>query len=136
MALTDIAGSGGSITFASNEVGGDFENWSATIDGTVAEYTTFTSAPFPVRKITGVSISGSATGVLQFDAANTAPLANLTEAGMEVASMTLTAETGCTYAGAFVVSQVSIGRPSNGKAEITCNFASNGTITQSWDEGA
>lgn len=140
---TDIKGSTGSITFTDGEIAARLENWSASFDNTVVEYRPFDAAPFPVRHVTGISLSGSATGVIQFDDTTTAPFKTsltstgvLTEANMNDVALVLTATTGCTYGFNAALDGVSITRPSDGRAEITVNFSSTGAITQTWDETA
>ena len=135
MPVTDIQGSGGSITNG-NAINGSFTAWSATVNTTTTSHTPFSTAPYPKTAVTEISISGSATGIVQYDAANTNPLPALTEAGLNDASITLTAETGCTIAFTATISNVALDRPSNGDMTITFDFQSDGDISgaMTWDE--
>lgn len=135
MPVTDITGIGGDVAF-SGDVNAVLETWSATLTVNTVSYAGFGEA-FENTKPTTASMTGSAAGRIQFDASSTEPFpltgsqADLTA---YVNTITLTATTGCTYAGSAVLTNINVTRPHNGRADISFDFKFDGEPTSTWDE--
>ena len=142
MAKKNIAGVGGGFTTFTG-FNGNIASWSATYTIDTEEVSGFGSGGFREHEPVAVSLSGSATGTLQYDAASASPVLAALADGAALAvgdlegakgTLTLTSITGCTWAFGGIFTSVSIDRPAMGKATVTFNFISNGPITQTWDE--
>lgn len=137
MAATDIVGgTSGAVTAAG--FGVDLDSWSARIgaEDTVA-YRTFASK-WKNKKNIGYGGSGSFRGTIQYDDTGTAPMPTDTTIdadGFEGVSLTLTAETGCTYTGTANITVVDLTRDAADRMIGTFNFEFDGPVTQTWDVG-
>lgn len=125
--MATIQGSGGNASI--NGYVAKFDNWSGNIVNADVDTTgfgdTWTTCA-PVQR----SLNGSVSGTLEYGAAGTAPFA--TSAAAATAAMVLTADTGKTFTFNGVLSRISLDRPHAGKAGITFDFQSSGTITEAW----
>lgn len=134
----DIVGYGGNFAFAGTCFG-DWNAWTLTLDNRVATYGTFASR-WLKNKPTLSQLTGSVTGVVQYDASSTQPIP-LGTAGDTVGTTlsgvtgacTFTATTGCTMSGNFVFTNVTLSRDVNAQMIITGNVASDGGVTIAWD---
>lgn len=134
MAVTDIYGMGGN--FAATGFNGDFRNWSVSVNVDTAVYAAWSSRWKRSKLLTG-NVTGSAEAVVQFDAANTAPLL---DAGGAIdianfsASVTFTATTGCTITGTFNFTNCTLNRSIENEMTMVANVESDGTVNITWDE--
>jgi len=146
MAQQTIHGIGGGATLP-NALHVKVDGWSATYSNPSVDDTGFADGGFLSRSSAGgVSMDGTITGTGEFDASNMAPLPDAAADGSAMAvgdldtafkiSLTLTAQTGCTYAFTALVTSMAMDRPNVGKLSITATFESAGPITQTWDETA
>ena len=69
-----ISGEGGAITLPSG-LNVDADGWSASVNVDTTVYSTFASS-WKNSKITNAQVTGTVTGVVQFDGANTQPVPN------------------------------------------------------------
>ncbi len=140
--MATIQGNGGDVAFPT---GWNFKasGWSMTYTVGTEETTGFDDGGFESHEPVFINWSGSITGTLEYDASNTAPIPGDLADGSALAvgdlanasgSATLTALTGCTYAGTIVVQSLPINRPTKGRGEVTLNFIGSGPLTQTWDE--
>lgn len=139
MATDIVGGTSGDITAAGFNA--DIDGWSATVGAeSTVNYRTFSSVWFKKKNV-GYGGSGQFTGTLQFDAADTAPLPSLTggvisHTAFEGVSLTLTAESGCTFTGTANITTVAVNRPSADRMTGTFNFEFDGEVSITWDETA
>jgi len=135
--MATIKGTGGSVS-GNTGFQGKINAWSATIDSGVADDTGFSDAEFTAACATGFTMTGSFSGNIQYDDSATAPTpTGFTLADYELASLVLTAETGCTYTMAAVITSANVnvtGAQGRAAANGTWNFQSSGSITEAWDE--
>ena len=143
MALTDIAGFGGTVSFGASPkftVGG-IEAWSARVSINAIKVQPAFGQKWITTKLGAGEITGSCTGHLQFGAADTAPFddGSATTSGeteFEVAAAVFTADgggTGCKLSGNIVVSNLDIQRPHNGVGTFSFDWANAGTdMTLVW----
>lgn len=134
-----VAGTSGAVTASGFNV--DLDAWSARIgaEDTVA-WRTFASK-WKSKKNTGYGGSGSFRGTIQYDASSTAPMPTLTggvidASSFEGVSLTLTAETGCTYTGTANITVVDLQRTAGDRMIGTFNFEFDGAVSQAWDQTA
>jgi len=130
MANTTIQGTGGSATITG--FGAKLDIWSGNLDFGPVDTTGFGDAGWGTGEPTLCGLSGSASGMMIDD---TAPIlaavmaATFGVASLKVATLLLytTGTTG--YSFPAVISNVSLGRPEDGKATVSFDFVSNGRIT-------
>lgn len=131
--MADISGPGGNVTLMSGQVI-HVSAWSATLNITTVENTGFDALGDRTYLNTAQVMTGSVVGTGESGANNTPiPAAGLGATPSFAAyagTMTLTAASGCTYAFPMVLSSVNLGRPNDGKYDVTSNFMSSGHITQ------
>lgn len=131
---TTIQGNGGDCTLP-NAFVAKLSVWSADINVSIADVTAFDSAGYLENRPCIVDITGSAAGTAQSGGAGPVSVATLA-ATFAVANVkgiiTLTAATGKAYSFTAVVYNINMGRPENGKMDISFNFASTGPIDQTW----
>jgi len=135
MAATPISGVTGSVTLPTGH-SGRIRAWSATLSQSVNDATGFSQARWAVNLGGIASLSGSASGYLEYDAASTAPaLAISTNPGPTVlgASMNLVAGTGCSFSFTGVISSISVGQSVDGVGTVAFSFVSSGAVTETWD---
>ena len=141
MALSTIQGPGGGVTLPTGFVAKIME-WSANVEIRNVETSGFTDNGNTTYEPTAIAMSGSASGTGEYDTAVTPtlsttpfPTANFgstpTITGWK-GSLTLTAQTGCTYAGTAVFTNVRFARRFDGKLDITFDFKFTGAITETW----
>lgn len=145
MPTSNITGPGGSVSLPTG-FNGKLDVWSASLDMVEVITTGFDDGGNTTGDIVEQRFTGSATATGQFDGTSTAPIPSALLDGAALAegdfaanakgSITLTAATGCTYAFTANITSVAFNRAHNGKLELTFNFASDGPITQTWDETA
>ena len=131
MAVTDIAGPGGSCTIAN--ITFHISEWNATENITEVETTGFVDNGNHTAVPTKVRLTGSASGTGQSAAASTDPfLLNgaTPDFTKVVGSIVLTAFTGCIYTFNAVYTSIALSRPNDGKLSVTFNFGSTGAITK------
>lgn len=141
MALTNIAGVGGGISFVSG-FNGRFRGFDYDFSMPVEDITGFPDGGARVLVAAGGNgVTGSVNGVLQFDASNTQPIPDAVATGSAVTShsaqtgaMTLTFTTGCTLAFTAFVTSWSGTRNETGAASTTWRYESSGQTTIVWDE--
>lgn len=145
MAKKTIQGTGGSVSLPSgwNFKAGAFD---ATFDTGIVDTSGFGDGGFRTREPTVLSLDGSASGVMEFDDTSAAPipaaladggsLANTDLESSAKGTVTLQFEASCTLAATCAIGPLNMSRAFDGRAEISCGFASNGAVTQSWDETA
>lgn len=141
MATATIQGTGGDVTLPSGFTG-KLGTWSAQIEVGSVDTSGFSDNGWQDNRPTIVGMSGSAGGTLITDTpalptALMASSADLTAAKgtlvLQAATSTSTSSTNvCKYTMTAVISGVSISRPVDGKADVTFDFQSSGTITQAW----
>jgi len=130
MAKTTIQGTGGSADIT--DYGAKLDLWSATLDFGGVDTTGFDDDGWGTIEGTLCGLSGSASGMLIM---GTAPiLAAVMASPFGVASLKIDALTLCTtgttgYSFPAVLSNISIGRPEDGKATVSFDFVSNGRVT-------
>ena len=140
--MATIQGLGGTIALPT---GYNFKvsGWQMTHTTGTEETTGFDDGGFEVHEPVFTRFEGSATGTIEYNASNTAPLPAALADGSGMAlgdlddakgSATLTATTGCTYAGDVIITSSAINRTAKGRGEITVNFLGSGPLTQTWDE--
>ena len=154
MAETRYVGNDGSFTgFGTGGVGaatGDVHNfictaWTMTASRVVSDVTGYGDTARGKRG--GIAeYTGSASGYMSGDAANTAPnFGGNSEAGragtnfltaQSNVSYILTAATGCTLNGDCVILGVSVSSTKTGDATISFDFACDGAPLEVWDESA
>jgi hypothetical protein len=139
MATDIVAGTSGAVTASGFNV--DLDGWSARIgaEDTIA-YRTFASK-WKSKKNTGYGGSGSFRGTIQYNASTTAPVPTVTGGVIDVdsfegVSLTLTAESGCTYTGTANITVVDLQRSSGDRMIGTFNFEFDGAVSSTWDETA
>lgn len=141
MAKSDIVGTGGAVTTPTG-FNIDAQSWSVTVNVDTTVYSTFASR-WKKSKLTNANVTGSVSGILQYNDANAkpVPLATATEtAGTAITSFsgsaTLTATTGCTISGTFNFTRGTFGR--NDKQEMTATYdiESDGEVLMAWDESS
>lgn len=138
MAAKTIQGVGGSITLPTG-FGCKFNAFTCDVDLRETDTTGFIDVGWFTYEVTFMDLSGTATGTMQYDDANTTPLpATLVAAtpamGAAVGSIVLTWMTGCTWTFNGIVNRFSGSRPATDKATATYNFRhQSGGVTQVWD---
>ena len=133
MAVTDIVGgTDGDIT--AQGFHGDVDGWTAEIGVDEATWRTFADK-WKKRANVAYQMTGTFTGTIQFDAADTSPTASLDEASFEGITLTLTATTGCTYTGTANVTGVSLNRIATDRMTGSWRFGFVGQPTETWDVG-
>jgi hypothetical protein len=137
MAKKDIVGG---ITGAVTAAGfnGDIDAWSAATGVDEETWRTFGSA-WKKRANVAYEMTGQFTGTIQRDATATAPMPASTggvvnDAAFEGVTLTLTADTGCTYSGPANITGLNLSRPAAGRMTGTWQFAFIGQPVQTWDE--
>jgi len=136
MATDIVSGITGAVT--ATGFGVNLDAWTASIgaEETVG-YRTFTT-PWKSKKNVAYGGSGQFSGVIQYNAAGTAPAPTLTggvidTASFEGVSLTLTAETGCTYTGTANITVIDLNRSATDKMTGTFWFEFDGPVSQAWD---
>ena len=130
MAKTTIQGTGGAATITG--FGAKLDLWSATMDFGVVDTTGFGDAGWGVVQGTLCGVTGSASGMVEDDAAPmlAAMVAAIFDpASAKIATMLLytTGTTGWSFPA--IVSNVSLDRPEVDKMTVSFDFVSNGRIT-------
>jgi hypothetical protein len=143
MAKKNIVGIGGNIALPSG-FNAKINSWSASHTVETVDTTGFADGGFRAFDPAITSLTGSAVGTAQYDAANSALLPTAVADGSVMAlgdlasfvgTVTLTFVTGCTWAcTTAIITGLSVSRPVDGKAEVTFNFQFSGPWTQTWDE--
>lgn len=137
MAKKDIVGgTTGAIT--ASGFNGDVDGWSAEITADSVRWRTFANK-WKKSKNVAYQMQGQFTGTIQFDDANSAPVPKNTggtvkETSFEGVSLTLTAETGCTFTGTANVVGVNLQRTAVDRMTGTFRFEFDGQPTETWDE--
>ena len=134
--FTGFAISSSDATLAHNLV---CNAWSMTIGRVISDVTGYGDTAR--RKLGGIpEYTGSASGFMKFDAADTSPAlspANINDpvgdGSQRNVYATLQAATGCTYAGDCVLSNIALSSTKTGDATISFDFAFDGAPTQTWD---
>lgn len=117
-------------TPANTTWGGNIRAWSATAPMDTIETTGFTDN-FPTYRGGMVGMSGSASGTLLRGSTGNAPSA-FDPRRREGLTLTLTADSGCTYSGTALLTDIEIGVEKRGEASITFRFVFTGTVTETW----
>ena len=139
MAKQYLTGYDGYFTFgAPTAQYSEIRAWSGDFSRVVSDVTDF-GATGRRRRLGIFDVTGSANGVMSYDAASTAPGINATDwsrDGMTLTLGVLTATTVCSYTVTAVFSNIAISSDKTGDASITFNFMnSGGTLpTETWDE--
>ena len=126
--MARIVGNDGAVTYGAHGI--VVNSWSMTISRVVSDVTGFSDS---VRtKLGGVSeITGSLTGFL--DDGNTP---SFTAADLltdyEGTAITLTAQSGNTWAGTAIVSNINVSTSKTGDCTVSLDFAITGDVTESW----
>jgi hypothetical protein len=134
--MARVTGKNGAVTFLTG-VAADFNSWRLGFNHPVDDDTSYTDTG------SGASHSGSltvdytlgATGFLKSNVASTAPGWGGTAAAIASAagSVTLTAHTGCTEAGSFVLTGGSIDhRKRAGAIPVSYDGINDGDLTETW----
>jgi hypothetical protein len=110
--------------------GGNIRAWSASLPMDIIETTGFTDT-FETSRGGVFSGSGSASGTLLRGSTGNAPSA-FDVRRRDGVTLTLTADTGCTYSGTALLSNINIGVEKRGEASITFDFRFTGTIAETW----
>lgn len=139
MAKKDIVG-GTTGAFVASGFNCDIDGWASDVGVDEATWRTFASK-WKKRANVSYEMTGQFTGTIQYDDANAAPMPDITgggisDAGFEEVSLTLTAETGCTYSGTANIVGVNLQRSATDRMTGTFRFAFIGQPTQTWDETA
>lgn len=136
MAATPISGTTGSVTLPSGH-NARIRAWSGTLSQSINDATGFSQARWATNLGGIASLSGSASGYLEFDAATTTPgLVTTAQPTMAVAgaSMVLQAGTGCSITFTGVISSISLGQSVDGVGTVAFSFVSSGALTETWDQ--
>lgn len=142
MAKKNIVGPGGGYTTITG-FNAKYEDFSLAFDFGEVDNTGFEDEGWNYSDISSCKVTGTATGILQFDDASSAPFPStfmastfLPSAGASSATFTVT--TGCTFAGTFTTTSTNITRSAKPgtKATVVHNLANQGAVTQTWDETA
>ena len=135
MATTTVQGTGGNAEISGFSAKLDY--WMASLDFSPVRTTGFGDLGYHNSKGTLCSMDGSASGMLEFGAASDAPIpadalaATFGAASMKVTDLKLTMNAAVEYyMFDAVITNVSITRPEDGKADVTFDFASTGVIVQ------
>jgi hypothetical protein len=147
MAGSLIGGCGGGVTLPDGFVA-KMKSWEATIDVKDVDTTGFPDGAYSNCEAVGYSLSGSAVGFLTQgtgsdptvpDGGPPIPTAafptDLTDcSGLASFSgaMTLTAITGCTYTGTFLITKVKIGREAHNIGTVSYDFKNQGKWQEAW----
>lgn len=142
MAKVNITGPGGGYTTITG-FNAKYEDFSLAFDFGEVDNTGFEDNGWNYSDISSCKVTGTATGILQFDDANAAPfpsafVASTFAPASGAGSATFTVQTGCTFAGTFVTTSTNITRSAKPgtKATVVHNLANQGAVTQTWDESA
>lgn len=131
MAQRALAGINGGVTLPTGHTA-KLRAWSLVVNQEVSDCSGFSSTSDWREALAGMkSWSGVASGYCEFDAASMAPNA---DAPVASGSITLTAESGCTYAGTVIVTSISVSQSIDGVASIAFSFVGSGALTETWDE--
>lgn len=134
-----ISGTGGSVTLpATNIHNARIRAWSATLSHGVNDVTGFSQARWAANIGGLVGMSGSASGFLENDAANTSPgvggSGTTAVVTVDSAAITLALESTTTkLAFNAVVTSISIGTSVDGVGTFAISFVSDGVVTETWD---
>lgn len=136
--MTAIVGNDGSFDFGTSPVhAGLMNRWRATWNYVTSEVTQFATTKNRMNRLGLPQITGSVSGMAIFDAASTAPAADLASGhtpGGE-AGVTLQAATGCSWDGQAVFSTISLDVNKIGDTLLTFDFTSAGDDwAETWDE--
>ncbi len=141
MALTPIVGNDGAFTGigASNEHNGRLNAWTLTVPRVVSPVTEF--ADVATRHRGGVATyTGTASGGMSFDAANTGPnIGDLDSGGADPFTpggdtTVLTVAPVCTFTGPAIISNSAISVDKNGESTLSWDFTFDGAPAEVWDE--
>jgi hypothetical protein len=140
MAATPISGVTGSVTLPTGH-NARIRAWSATLSQSVNDATGFSQARWATNLGGIASLSGSASGYLEFDATTTTPgIVDTGAPAMDVTtaagSMILVAGTGCSLTFSGIISSISLGQSVDGVGTVAFSFVSSGAITETWDQSA
>mgnify|MGYP003117770629 CR=1 FL=1 len=148
---TTIQGLGGRVQIgAGTSWNMKIDSWSATFNYPTIETTGFTDAGHQVHEAVAQFVTGTCSGTITHDAANTAPIpgvfadaggmdvGELANCNATVALMASGTGTGTDIESGYLIPAViesfSLDRPNQGKATGTISFRSRGAPTQAWDE--
>lgn len=134
--MTALIGDDGAITLPSGVHDGIINRWQATFASVTSETTGFTDSTLRRNRLGMLSCEGSATGLSQFDAANTSPGVGDIIAGGS--SLVLTVATGCTYTITAAFNSIAHDVVKLGDSGLIFNFVNGDadTLTIAWDESA
>ena len=110
-----------------------FQTWSCTFSNVVNDITSFGNTGV-VRRLGIGDAQGSAGGFLKDGSDDPGVVTAENSVGATGGAMTLTAQTGNTFAFSAVIDQISISSAVNGDASVTFNFlmADSDGVTQTW----
>lgn len=142
MATKNITGPGGGFTTVTG-FNGRYEEWSLAFDFGAVDVTAFDDNGWNNTDLTSCKVTGTATGILQYDDTNATPLpaafvASTFAPASGAGSATFTAQTGCTVAGTFAVTSSNMARSAKAgtKGSVSHTLENQGAVTLTWDETA
>jgi hypothetical protein len=133
--MAKIFGYGGNFAGPSG-FNADWESWTATININVIDVSAFSSSGWTDNVPGCAGLTGSATGIAQYNASGTAPFVSGNFLDSLSGVFTLTEVSGCTITFSGFVNSLAFGRVNCQKAEVTLGFVSQGAVTRTWDETA
>lgn len=127
--MASIVGTNGNV--AASGINADFNAWNASVTATESDVTKFTDLS---RKVVPglVSATFSASGTMQDNAQLFGSDAAVAASMFESATVTLTADTGCTLVFAGLITSFDIATAVGGDATFSMSGSSNGDITLTW----
>lgn len=142
MAKVNITGPGGAYTTITG-FNAKYEDFSLNFDFGEVDNTGFEDNGWNYSDISSCKVTGTATGILQYDDSSSAPfpsafVASTFAPASGAGSATFTYQTGCTMAGTFVTTSTNTTRSAKPgtKATVSHNLSNQGAVTQTWDETA
>ena len=142
MALKNIVGPGGGYTTITG-FNAKYEDFSLTFDFGEVDNTGFDDNGWNYSDLSSCKVTGTATGILQYDDTNGTPfpatfVASTFLPSAGAGSATFTLQTGCTFAGTFATTSSNITRSAKPgtKGTVSHNLANQGAVTLTWDETA
>jgi hypothetical protein len=139
MALKKITGDGGAVALPTG-FNASFESWDASFDFGVVDTTSFDDSGYTNAENTICKMTFNAAGTAVYDDTNGSPISGTalaaTFAPLSTAgSITLTAQTGCTYTLTGLVTTVGHNRSAKQgtKHDLSYSGENQGAVTQTWD---
>ena len=138
MSVQTIQGLGGAVAMPTGFVA-KIGKWTAKFNVEDVDTTGFVDVGYHTHEVVAIGLTGSATGIGEYDSTSSSAATPSPSTGLGATptlnswkgTITLTAQTGCTYAFTAVIS-MNQDRAWNGALMVTYDFKSSGAITQTW----